>query len=161
MRGQTRDRCRWTRLPSISQVASLAGRFFPCARKETKGTPGGPSEWSSGTFRARGPAAKRWARVQPPLPAKEGPRAPPLDPPRGYGVLRKTGQLSLNTSTVGRLASHIATLFLYAQSSRPPEGGSNGGNRRAVSPLAGRRGSWGNLSEGSPMRFFFSGFLVL
>ena len=36
--------------------------------------------------------------------------------------------------------------------SRSPEGGSNGGNRRAVSPLAGRRGSWGNLSEGSPMR---------
>ena len=38
--------------------------------------------------------------------------------------------------------------------SRSPEGGSNGGNRRAVSPLAGRRGSWGNLSEGSPMRAF-------
>ena len=33
------------------------------------------------------------------------------------------------------------------------------GEPRRVPPLAGWRGSWGNHSEGSPMRFFFSGFL--
>ena len=37
---------------------------------------------------------------------------------------------------------------------RPPEGGSNGGNRRAVSPLAGRGGSRGDHSEGPPLCAF-------
>ena len=45
--------------------------------------------------------------------------------------------------------------------SRPPSPGGRiqWGEPRRVPPLAGRRGTWGNLSEGSPMRFFFLGFL--
>ena len=120
-----------------------AGRSFPRDGKGTKGSPGAPSERFPGTFRARGPAAKRWARVQPLLPAKgkTARRFPPLDPPSGDERQKP-------------------------RSSR--QSGGFDGKRRSNRTHASIRGHYGNRGcaareirddEGPLWRFFFSGFL--
>ena len=111
-----------------------AERFFPCGlpefpRLRARPLPGGVTFPVRGkspkahqgtfrkvpwTFRARGPAAKRWARVQP----SSRPRKPIA--PRWIPPHMLPGTVILWRTPVPRL----------------PEGGSNGGNRRAVSPLA-------------------------
>ena len=104
--------------------------------------------------RQRGPIPRRSPLETLPT-AKAGPAGPSIGSSPGLRrFYERREKLSLNTQAFGRWALHIATFSLRkAPVPRSLEGGSNGGNRRAVSPLAGRRGSWGNLSEGSPMRF--------
>ena len=105
--------------------------------------------------RQRGPIPRRSPLETLPT-AKAGPAGPSIGSSPGLRrFYERREKLSLNTQAFGRWALHIATFSLRkAPVPRSLEGGSNGGNRRAVSPLAGRRGSWGNHSEGSPMRAF-------
>ena len=91
-------------------VRPAAGRFFPCARKETKGAPGGPSEWSSWT--------------SPPSQGRNRAAVSPIGSsfPGLRGFYERRGQLRLNTPAFGRS-------FLRIASPSPPRGLPSPGGR--------------------------------